>query len=205
MIVVCERHFLCDSVESATVSLSALLSSFRSRICFISPTANDSSPASLCNTYQRSESLQPAGGGTKASSLPSESPPNLSLHLLLIRPQRHLIHADHSNLHCLELSGSLRLREPCRPARRRGWILMGVPLVTPDSLIASVTLMMSLRCLHWRSWLTQSCSYHSVPLLFILVCNLLTMDWVLEKLSVVAWPLTKCQIITSYRVFGFLI
>lgn len=81
--------------------LTFMRPSFRSRICFISCTANSSSPASKSYRYQLSESIQPAGGGTVASSTPpSHQPP--CLRLSSIRLERHLIHADHSNLRRLE-------------------------------------------------------------------------------------------------------
>lgn len=136
---------------------------------------------------------------------PPHQATNPHLHLSLIKLERHLIHADHSNLHRLE--GWIRGTHSCfycisywtmQAVRRQGWILMGVAQVTPDSLIALVMPKMALWCHHWRSsWLR---------ILYIIqlpsFIQVLTMNWGLANLSVVAWHLIKSEIITLLPYVG---
>lgn len=151
-------------------------------ICFISSTANSSSPAP--NSYQSHYSLQEV--------VPKLPPPHQStnpyLYLSLIRVERHVIHADHSNLHHLE--GWLWGTHSCftvsywtmQAVMRGGWILMGEAQVTTDSLVALLVLKMSQWCHYWRSsWLR--------------IAHILTMNQGLANLSVGAWSWIRSQII----------
>lgn len=62
--------------------------------------------------------------------------PTPHLHLSLIKLERHLIHADHSNLHRLwhTLLSYCVSYWTVQAVRRGGWILMGVAQVASDSL-----------------------------------------------------------------------
>ncbi len=75
-----ERQCVCVAVHRlCAFQLTFVRLSFGSSICFISSAANSSLPASHSSRYQLSESLQPAGGSTKASSTPPSLQPSTSI------------------------------------------------------------------------------------------------------------------------------
>lgn len=179
-------------------------------LCYSAPCAHPSGAASVLSPAQQTAPLLPPDISYQSHYSPQEVVPKLPsphqatnphLHLSLIRLERHLIHADHSNPQRLE--GWIWGTHSCftfsywtmLAVGRGGWLLMGVAQVAPDGLIALAMLKMDPWCHYWRSGWLRIADIIPLPS-FIHVCRLLTMNWGLVNLSVVGWPLIKSQITT---------